>query len=160
MACSSCGRRSSTKHGLCSRLSIPNLCEFEKFDHYNLGTYSSPAQRAIEPSIDFHNSLGVARIHARLRELTRYWVGQASDIKGFKMHTPLDAPETGSLSLFSIAGISIETIERRMFEQYKFRVRYRRANGLEGVRVSPHIYTLNSDLDGFVAALRIIAKTF
>ncbi len=137
----------------------PPPLKIEKFDHYNLGTYNSAAQTAIEPAIDFHNSIGTAKIFQRLQSLTRYWVERASDIKGFKMHTPMDHPQLGAVSLFSIAGVTPEDIEQRMLETYKFRVRMRRANGLEGVRVSPQIYTLKADLDRFVDGLRQIAKS-
>lgn len=136
----------------------PPPLRIEKFDHYNLGTYNSAAQTAIEPAIDFHNSLGTAKIFQRLQSLTKYWVERASDIPGFKMHTPMDHPQLGAVSLFSIAGVSPEVIEQRMLETYKFRVRMRRVNGLEGVRVSPQIYTLQADLDRFVDGLRQIAK--
>lgn len=137
----------------------PPPLKIEKFDHYNLGTYNSAAQTAIEPAIDFHNSIGTARVFQRLQSLTRYWVERASDIKGFKMHTPMDHPQLAAVSLFSIAGVTPEDIEQRMLETYKFRVRMRRANGLEGVRVSPQIYTLKADLDRFVDGLRQIAKS-
>lgn len=130
----------------------------EKFEHFNLGTYYSPAQRAVESAIDFHNTLGVSRIHARLAKLTRYWVSQASDINGFNLHTPLDHPDTGGLALFSIEGVRPEHIEKRLLEDFKIRVRYRRNMNLEGVRVSPQIYTMTSDLDHFVTALRTIAR--
>ncbi len=136
----------------------PPPLRIDKFDHYNLGTYNSAAQTAIEPAIDFHNAIGTAKIFKRLQFLTKYWVERASDIKGFKMHTPLDHPQLGAVSLFSIAGVSPDVIEQQMLEVYKFRVRMRRVNALEGVRVSPQIYTLKADLDRFVDGLRQIAK--
>lgn len=71
------------------------------------------------------------------------------DIKGFKLHTPLDHPGTGGLALFSIEGVRPEHIEKRLLDDFKIRVRYRRNMHLEGVRVSPHIYTMTSDLDHF-----------
>lgn len=130
----------------------------DKFDGSSVGTYSSPAERAIEAAIDFHNQLGTAAIHARLRALTRYWMAKAQDIPGFKAYTPLDDANTAAVSLFSIDGIEVEAIEKRLREHHGIRVRWRKAQTLAGVRVSPHIYTSKADLDRFVGALRSISR--
>lgn len=132
----------------------PEPLRIEKFDHWNLGTYCSPLEAAITPAIDFHNSIGTMAVHERLRTLSRYWVDRAAKIDGFRIHTPMDAHELGAVTLFSIAGRDPEKLESRLRERHKIHVRFRRQGSLNGVRVSPHIYTLESDLDRFVAALR------
>jgi selenocysteine lyase/cysteine desulfurase len=137
----------------------PEPLRIEKFDHWNLGTYCSPLQTGIEAAVDFHNTLGTARVHARLRELSRHWVQKASDIKGFRIHTPMDSPELGAVTLFSIQGMDPEAVEKQLREQHKIRVRFRRQGTLAGVRVSPHIYTSKGDLDRFVSAVRQVAQT-
>lgn len=126
-----------------------------KIDGWNLGTYSSPAEHAIEPAIDFHNQLGTAAIHARLRELSRYWIDKARSLPGFTLHTPLDEATLGAVTLFSISGRSSEDLEAALRERHRIRVRFRKVNGLTGLRVSPHIYTSTDDLDKFVGALAV-----
>ena len=86
----------------------------ERFEHWSLGTYSSPSEFAIQSAIDFHNSIGTAKIRARLQELSRYWVQAASDIKGFRDAHPMDTPNLNAVTAFSIAGLSVETIEKRL----------------------------------------------
>lgn len=137
----------------------PEPLRIEKFDHWNLGTYCSPLQTGIEPAIDLHNRIGTARVHARLRELSRYWVQKAAQIKGFKIHTPMDSPELGAVTLFSVAGLEPEVIEKRLRTEHKIRTRFRRQGALAGVRVSPHVYTTKNELDQFVSALRHIVQS-
>lgn len=124
-----------------------------KIDGWNLGTYSSPAEHTIETAIDFHNELGTATVHARLRELSRHWIDKARSVPGFTLHTPLDETTLGAVTLFSITGRSSEELEAALRERHRIRVRFRRVNGLTGLRVSPHIYTSTDDLDKFVSAL-------
>jgi selenocysteine lyase/cysteine desulfurase len=124
-----------------------------KIDGWNLGTYSSPGEHAIEPAIDFHNQLGTAAIHARLRELSMHWIDKARSLPGFTLHTPLDEATLGAVTLFSIKGQSAEALEKVLRERHQMRVRFRKVNGLTGLRVSPHIYTSTDDLDRFVGAL-------
>lgn len=131
----------------------------ERLEHWSLGTYSSPSEFGIQSAIDFHNSIGTRRIQARLQELSRYWVQAASDIKGFKIHTPMETANLNAVTAFSIDGLSVETIEKRLATEHNIQVKLRRQHSLACVRVSPQIYILKSDLDRFVAALREVART-
>jgi len=45
----------------------------DKFDHWNLGTYNSALQAGIAPAVEIYREVGAQAMHARLRELTRYW---------------------------------------------------------------------------------------
>lgn len=130
----------------------------EKISGMNLGTYSSPAEHAIETAVDFHLEIGTDVVHRRLRELTRYWIERANDIRGFRVHTPLGDPQTAAVTLFSIEGQDPAVIEKRLLAEHGIRVRRRDYNGLAGIRVSPHIYTRKVELDRFVAALRTITR--
>lgn len=131
----------------------------ERFEHWSLGTYSSPSEFAIQSAIDFHNTLGTAKIHQRLRELSRYWTRAASDIKGFRMHTPLETQNLNAVTAFSIDGLSVESIEKRLAVDHKIQVKLRRQHSLACVRVSPQVYILKDELDRFVSALREVAKS-
>jgi selenocysteine lyase/cysteine desulfurase len=130
----------------------------DKFDHWNLGTYNSALQAGIEPAIRFHQAIGAANIHARLGALTRYWAARAADIAGLRFHTPLDTETLGAVSLFSIEGVDALRVERTLRESFAIHVKYRCVGELQGLRVSPHIYMNEADLDMFVDALRAAVR--
>ncbi|WP_262297157.1 aminotransferase class V-fold PLP-dependent enzyme [Microvirga sesbaniae] len=130
----------------------------DKFDHWNLGTYNSAIQAGIAPAIQLHREIGVRTIHARLQELTRYWISLAHDIPGFRLHTPLDTDDLGAVSLFSIDHVDSKALERELREKHQVHVKYREVDHVEGLRVSPHVYMLRADLDTFVTALRNAVK--
>ncbi|MFM0617491.1 aminotransferase class V-fold PLP-dependent enzyme [Paraburkholderia nemoris] len=130
----------------------------DKFDHWNLGTYNSALQAGIEPAIRFHQAIGVANIHARLSALTRYWTARAADIAGLRIHTPLETDTLGAVSLFSIDGIDTARLERTLRQSFSVHVKYRRVGQLQGLRVSPHIYMNEEELDVFVDALHAAAN--
>jgi selenocysteine lyase/cysteine desulfurase len=129
-----------------------------KLDGWSLGTYSSASEQGIKQAIEFHNTLGAERIHARLRYLTRYWAGQAADIPGFKLHTPIEADSQGAVALFSLAGHDASEVEKRLMGEWHVHTRMRKRKDLYGIRVSPHIYTSKQDLDRLVKGLRAIAS--
>lgn len=130
----------------------------EKLDGSGLGTYSSPAEHAIESAIDFHNQIGTDSVHARLNYLSRYWTEAARQLPGLRLHTPMSDPNTSAVTVFSIEGMQAEAVEKELREKHGIRVRHRKKGAFAGVRVSPHIYTTTGDLDRFVAALRVIAR--
>lgn len=136
----------------------PPPLRIDKFDHWNLGTYNSAIQAGIEPAIRFHEEIGTRRIHARLQELTRYWVDRASRIPGFRLHTPLDRDDLGAVSLFSIDHLDSRKIEQELTNTHGVHVKFRQVRHLSGLRVSPHIYTRKADLDRFVAALERVVE--
>jgi selenocysteine lyase/cysteine desulfurase len=136
----------------------PPPLRIDKFDHWNLGTYNSALQAGIAPAIRFHEQIGTRAIHGRLQHLTRYWIDRARGVPGFRLHTPLDTEHLGAVSLFSIDGLDSRAIERELRERHQVHVKHRQVGPLEGMRVSPHIYTLEEELDRFVDALDLVVR--
>ena len=58
------------------------------------------------------------------------------------------------MALFSVDGVDSRQLERVLREQYQVHAKYRRVLGIEGLRVSPHIYMRKDELDVFVDALK------
>ncbi|MFD5837965.1 aminotransferase class V-fold PLP-dependent enzyme [Streptomyces collinus] len=131
----------------------PPPLRVDKFDHWNLGTYNSVLQAGILPAARFHGEIGAEAVHARVRELTRYWVERVRGIPGFTLHTPVDTDILGAVSLFSIDGLDSGTVEEQLRDEHRIQVKYREVRQLSGMRVSPHIYMRESELDRFVEAL-------
>jgi selenocysteine lyase/cysteine desulfurase len=131
----------------------PPPLAIDKFDHWNLGTYNSALQAGIAPAIRFHQEIGTAAIHGRLRELTCHWVEHARAIPGFRLHTPIDSAHLAGVVLFSIDGVDSKLIERELRERHRVHVKYRQVRHLQGLRVSPGVYMRKGELDDFVAAL-------
>ena len=125
---------------------------------WSLGTYNSPLQAGIAPAIRLHQEIGTHRIHARLQELTRYWVALAREIPGFRLHTPVEQENLGAVSLFSIDGLDSSTMEQRLRHTHGIHVKYRQVQQMEGLRVSPHIYMLEGELDRFVRTLEQVVE--
>ena len=131
----------------------------DKFSLANAGTYNNADHYAISDAIDFHNKIGSARKHARLQELSKYWVGKASGIPGFRIHSLMDHPKLGGLTTFSLDGIAVQALEQRLREEFKIQTRKRTPQGFSGIRVTPQVYNTTAELDEFVAALRQIARS-
>jgi selenocysteine lyase/cysteine desulfurase len=131
----------------------------DKFGMSNLGTFNSAAPYALADAIDFHNRIGLDRKQARLQYLSRYWVERARSIRGFRIHTPMEHPKLGGLTAFSIEGVPVEVIEKRLRDEFAIQTRKRTPDGFRGIRVSPQLYNSTAELDALVDAIGAVASS-
>lgn len=127
-----------------------DVADIRKFEH--TGTYSYPHEMAIGHAIDFHEGIGTARKQARLDYLKRYWAEQVVDLPGAAFNIPWD--KTCGIAHLSIHQHDPAAIYNALFRDHNvYTMRYQLEGKLDGIRVSPHVYTRLADLDRLVAGL-------
>jgi selenocysteine lyase/cysteine desulfurase len=130
--------------------------DIRKFE--NLGTRSFPIEAAIGVSLDFHNGIGTKRKEERLRYLKNYWAEKASKIPKVKLNTSLNREYSCAIGNFGIEGMDPGKIQEKLFSDYKIYTTAINHDEIKGVRVTPHVYTLQKDLDYLLTAIEKIAK--
>jgi selenocysteine lyase/cysteine desulfurase len=124
-----------------------------------LGTRSFATEQAISQAIDFHNAIGAKRKEERLRYLKNYWAEKVKNMKGVKLYTSLKPEYACALTTIGIEGMEAGEIESTLLSKYNIHttpVKYEKVNG---VRITPHVYTKLSDLDRLVKAFSEITKS-
>lgn len=134
----------------------PKAGEIEKFEF--LGTRSIPAEMAAIDAIEFHLKLGSENVHQRLHFLKNYWAEKVKDLGSLTLHTSLKSDFSGAIGTFSIEGLTAGDIAPKLWKDNSFNVGYVVWNGLNAIRISPHIYTSIEELDRLVSAIRKIAS--
>jgi selenocysteine lyase/cysteine desulfurase len=129
--------------------------DIRKLNH--TGTHPVATDLAIQDAIRFHEFIGIARKSARLRYLQRYWTEKIRNIPNIIINTP-EAPErSGAIANVGVKGIKPGDLAKILLDKYKiFTVAIDYAN-VQGVRVTPHVYTTTKELDAFVKALKELA---
>ncbi|MEM9831040.1 MAG: aminotransferase class V-fold PLP-dependent enzyme [Bacteroidota bacterium] len=133
----------------------PERDDIRKFE--SLGTRSFAPEQAIGQAIDFHNAIGAERKRARLHYLKSYWVDKVKDHPNIRINTPLSAEFSGALCNVGIEGMNAPDINNRLFKEYKIHATPVKWEALNGVRITPHVYTKLKDLDRLVTALLAFA---
>ncbi len=123
----------------------------EKFEH--LGTRSFPSEMAIGHAISFHRGIGTERKAARLRYLSDYWVSQVRDLKGVSFNTSFRPGGYGAIVNFKIEGKEAREIQQELFRDHRIYTVAIDHEEVQGVRVSPNVYTSLHDLDTLVKAI-------
>ena len=121
-----------------------------RFNH--LGTFDESRLAGLESAIAFHDSIGAARVHARIRELRALLVEGLREIPRVNIVSEGDARAAGMIS-FEVAGMSSLELQRVLGAQ-KIRTRVIGEYDYNWMRLSPHVYTLEEDVERVVAAIR------
>lgn len=123
------------------------------------GTHPAHTDLAIEHAIAFHQSIGAERKEARLRHLQNYWTKQVRDLPNVVMFTPADPARSCAIANVGIKGMRARDVARTLLDKHRIWTVGidNAAAGVQGVRVTPHVYTTLAELDVLVKAVREIA---
>ncbi len=131
-----------------------NIKRFEE-----LGTRATTAELAIGEAIDFHLVIGNERKQQRLYELKKYWTEKVKTHPKIKILTPEPMSLSGALGLVCVEGYEASEIDGYLFSQHHIHVVGIKYEKINGVRVTPNVYTSFDDLDRFTDALLKLADT-
>jgi selenocysteine lyase/cysteine desulfurase len=123
------------------------------------GTLPVHTDLAIADALDYYQTLGPDRKEARLRYLQQYWTTKVRGVANVIVNTPADPARTCAIANVGIRGIAPADLAARLLSQYKIytvAIDSPAAN-VQGVRVTPNIFTLSSELDELVRAVREMA---
>lgn len=134
----------------------PNSDNIRKFE--NLGTRPFMIEQAIGQALNFQLAIGNARKEARLRFLKDYWAKEARKMPKIKMNTSLKPEFSGALAHFSVEGLEAGKMEGELFAKFKIHTSPTKWEKLDGVRVTPHVYTSLRDLDRLLEGINHLTK--
>jgi len=129
--------------------------DIRKFEH--LGTRSFAIEQAIGQAINFHQMIGSERKEKRLHYLKNYWMERIADLDIYHSYTSMK-PEFGcALALLGTKEKTVQELSRHLFNKYKIHTTTINWEAVNGVRITPNVYTTTKDLDRLVKALREFA---
>jgi selenocysteine lyase/cysteine desulfurase len=136
----------------------PTSEDIRKFE--NLGTRSTAAEIAIDSAIDFHEKIGGARKEARIRYLKDYWCNKVKDLPRVKLYTSMHPQFACGLATFQVTGWPIRAMSIKLFIDCKIIITTMADyHAINGIRVSPNIFTSLEELDKLVNCIDEMTKT-
>ena len=106
----------------------------------------------------FHETLGPARKAARLVELREYWAEPLSRHERVRFHTSRKPGFACGIALVEIDGVDAEALAAHLWEKHKIFVVAIKQDEFQGIRVSPSVYTLPSEIERFVGAMERVVR--
>lgn len=130
-----------------------NIIKFE-----SLGTRSFASEMAIGTAVDFHNVIGAKRKEERLRFLKNYWIEKTKDLPGLNLYTSLKPQYSCALTCVGFEGWKAHELDAYLYEKHKIHVVSIIHEKVNGVRITPNVYTSTKDLDVLAKALTNFSK--
>jgi selenocysteine lyase/cysteine desulfurase len=130
--------------------------DIRKFEE--IGTHSAAPKLAIGEAILFHNGIGGKRKEARLRYLSRYWMDRLKDIPKVRFNTSLDSQQMCAIANVQIEGIDSYKIGSYLFSEHRIITTPIGHEELQGLRITPNLYTTLPELDRFCEVMTTIAR--
>lgn len=134
----------------------PESGDIRKFE--SLGTRSMASEMAIGAAVDFHNAIGAKRKEARLRFLKNYWVEKTKDLPKAKIFTSSKPEYSCALAVIGFDGWKANDIETYLYDKHKIHVVSIIHEKINGIRITPNVYTSTKDLDVLVKGLTNFSK--
>ncbi|MEP7247444.1 MAG: aminotransferase class V-fold PLP-dependent enzyme [Gammaproteobacteria bacterium] len=140
---------------------IPSSSQTTGMERYEaIGTSATYIEPAALPALALHRSLGAPRKLARLRYLSeRLRTSLEAALPAATFYT-IDPLMAAGLTTIALPGVDMDTAQKRLRERHSILTQAmtasRQAPDINGLRVSPNVYTSLAELDQLVIALRSI----
>lgn len=135
--------------------SIDDKPFIHKFEHK--GTIQLAREEATHVAIDFHENIGIKLKEARLRYLKDYWTKPFEEDPQLHFFTSFKPRYTGALALVDLPQGNYRDLGTALDRQ---RIHYTSsvAKGIQGLRITPNVYTSLKDLDRLIDVIRRYLK--
>ncbi len=133
----------------------PDSDDIRKFE--TIGTRSFASEMAIGTAIDFQNHMGIKRKQARLNFLRNYWTEKVKHLPNVKFLSSHSAQWACAIAHFAINGWTAAEIESWLFTNKKVHSTPITFRKLDGIRITPSVYTSLTDLDILVEGIKEMA---
>jgi selenocysteine lyase/cysteine desulfurase len=129
----------------------PKSPDIRKFE--NLGTRPFFIEQAAGKAIGFYDMIGAARKEKRLFYLKNYWMTAVKDVPKVKLYTSMKPGFGCAIGLVGIEGKKAGQLDGYLFDSYRIHCVPITWEKVDGVRITPNVYTTTKDLDKLIAGI-------
>jgi selenocysteine lyase/cysteine desulfurase len=130
----------------------PQSDNIRKFEE--LSIQLMPAVLALGFAIEYYLWLGRENKEQRLRYLRRYWTTQLQQHENIRFHTPLEENRCCVIVNMALSDWKPTALEKGLLEDHRIHITAVTWENMQGIRVTPNVYTGLEDLKQFVEAIK------
>jgi selenocysteine lyase/cysteine desulfurase len=131
--------------------------DIRKFE--NLGTRPFFIEQAIGKAIEFHEMIGSERKEKRLHYLKNYWMEKVKDVPKVKLYTSMNPKWGCAIGNVGVEGKKPTDLDTFLLDKYRVHTVGIVWENINGVRVTPNVYTTTKNLDVLVEGITQFAKS-
>ncbi len=131
-----------------------NIRKFEE-----IGTHPAANHNAIAEALAFNEEIGIERKAERLRYLHKRWINRLQKYENVKLMLNIDDESNwAGIVNFTIEGVDVGKLTSYLFNNHRIFTVAIVFEEFNGIRVTPNVYTLISEMDLFADVLEKVAK--
>ncbi|MCK4764786.1 MAG: aminotransferase class V-fold PLP-dependent enzyme [Candidatus Aminicenantes bacterium] len=131
--------------------------DIRKFEE--IGTHPAANHNAAAEALVFNETIGIDRKAARLRYLHMRWIDRLRKYKNVKFMINIEDPTQwcGLVNAY-IEGVDVHKLADYLMKKHRVFVVAIKHDEFRGIRVTPNVYSLLSEVDLFAAAMEKVAR--
>jgi len=118
-----------------------------------IGTHPAGHRLAISEALTFHESIGAERKAARLRYLRDRWADRFAGDPRVTFHAPLNDVDSCAIATVGLENVEPGDLAQHLFKEHRIIVTAIQHDDVQGIRVTPSVYTTLREVDMFADAL-------
>ena len=130
-----------------------NIRKFEE-----IGTHPAANHNAIAEAIVFNDSIGAVRKQERLVYLRDRWAVPLSRMERVRLLTSLRPGFACGIATVAVDGLDPGALAAHLFDRYRIITSPIGHPSVQGVRISPSVYTTLDEIDRFVGAMERVIR--
>jgi selenocysteine lyase/cysteine desulfurase len=123
------------------------------------GTPAVHTEISIMNALDYLNFIGIKRKEARLKFIRNYWMERLKDVPNIMINTPNDDSRACGIGNVGLKNMKPTEMAEKLLANHKIWTVGIEGQSVFGCRITPNIYTSTAELDAFVAAVKVLAKS-
>ena len=130
-----------------------NIRKFEMGGAKSYGTFLG-----ITDALAFHHGVGPKRKEERLRYLTHYWAQRLQTLSNIHFYTSLEPDMSCAIATIHVEGMQSAVINKYLWDKHNILTAGFNILGINGLRMSPNLFTTLNGLDYFCDVMENVAK--
>ncbi len=134
----------------------PKKNDIRKFEE--IGTHPAANRLAVAEALTFYEGIGPARHEARLRHLRDRFAERLAASDRVRLYTSLAPEQSCALATLGIDGVDPADLAEYLWRKHRVLVTTIKHERVEGIRVSPNVYTTPTEIDVFCDAVERVME--
>jgi len=130
--------------------------DIRKFEE--IGTHPAANFLAVAEALAFSEGIGLERKAARMIYLRDRWARALTSHDRVRLHTSLRPGFAAGLANFGIEGIDPGALVAYLFDRHRVLATPIKHPSVEGIRITPNVYTTPAEIDVFVASVEKVIR--
>jgi selenocysteine lyase/cysteine desulfurase len=119
---------------------------------YESGTRDAASVVGLQAAVAFMTQIGMERVEERSQQLAFRLYDALSELSGIEVLTPSDPALAAAITTFRARQVAYDVLYQTLRDR-GFRCRIVREQGLNAVRISPHVYNSEAECDHVIEAV-------